>query len=405
MGRNIVVVGTLDTKGEDISFLKKRIDERGFKTLVIDAGVMRSAQYTADVSAETVAWAGGGDLDALREEGDRGKALHVMTEGVAAVVKDLNDKEQVGGIVSLGGGGGTALGTSAMRALPIGVPKVMVSTIASGNTEPYVQTTDIVMVPSIVDISGVNRISEGVYRRAAAMVCAMAEVSGQRPRGETPTSATIAASMFGNTTRAVNDARSILVNQDHEVLVFHATGIGGKTMETLLRDGYFDGVLDVTTTELADEICGGVLTAGPERLTAAGKKGIPQVVVPGCIDMCNFWGEDIPKHYEGRLFYEWNPNVTLMRTDISENGRIAELMAHNLNESVGPVEVYVPLKGFSELDIPNGPFWWPEANAAFTDTLREHLDERIPVYRMGYNVNDGAFSAALADAMARLMVK
>lgn len=405
MGKEIIVlVGSLDTKGEDYGFLREEIQERGYQTFTIDVGILGEPAYTPDISAEKVAEAAGLKLSKLREDKDRGKALEAMRKGIASITEDLHSKEDIRGIVSMGGGGGTALGTSAMRALPIGVPKVMVSTIASGDTSPYVGINDIVMIPAVVDVAGLNRISKAVYKKAAASVCAMAEVYSTESK--TAGSNLLAASMFGNTTKAVNHARSLLEQLDYEVVIFHATGTGGRTMETLIKDGYFSGVLDITTTELADEICGGELSAGPERLSAASEKGIPQIITPACIDMCNFWAEDtIPTRYKGRNFYKWNPNVTLMRTNIEENRQIAELMAKNLNKAAGPLEVYLPLKGFSELDIPEGPFWWPAANEAFTATLKEKLRKDIPIHELEYNINDQEFSSKLAEALNKLITK
>jgi len=343
-------------------------------------------------------------LDRLADliaQADRGYAMEVMTRGAAVVVKRLQEHGQIDGVISMGGGGGTAMGTSAMRSLPVGFPKLMVSTVASGDTSPYVGTSDITLMPSIVDVSGLNRISRTIFTNAAGAICGMAtgelkETSDKRPL--------IAASMFGNTTRAVDNARKIIEAAGYEVLVFHATGTGGRTMEMLIENGYFAGVLDITTTEWADELCGGVLSAGPNRLEAAGKAGIPQIVVPACIDMCNFWApETVPDKYKERLFYNWNPNITLMRTTPEENAHMGEIFAEKLNAARGPLAVFIPMGGFSEIDFPGKPFWWPEADQAFADALQSKLRSDIPLTISDLDVNHPKFSAALAQTMLEML--
>lgn len=328
MKKTIAIVGALDTKGQEFEFLKNEIEKRGCQTFVINVGVLGKPLFTPDVSAEEVALAGGVQLSILVKHEDRSEAMSVMTAGAAKIVSKYFGEGKFDGIISMGGGGGTAMGTNAMRALPVGVPKVMVSTIASGDTSAYVGTSDIIMIPSIVDVAGLNQISRTVYNNAAGAVCGMVGGEIEKSIDEKPL---IAATMFGNTTRAVENARTILEENGYEVLVFHATGTGGRTMEMLVDNGFFTGVLDITTTEWADEICGGVLSAGSGRLDAAGKAGIPQVVTPACIDMCNFWArETVPEKYNDRLFYEWNPNITLMRTTPEENQEMGEIFAENL---------------------------------------------------------------------------
>jgi uncharacterized protein (UPF0261 family) len=326
--------------------------------------------------------------------------MGVMTRGVAVVARQLYEEREIDGIISMGGGGGTVMGTSAMRALPVGFPKLMVSTVASGDVGAYVGTSDITMMPSVVDVAGINRISRMIYTNAAGAICGM--VGGEVAPGEDKP--LIAATMFGNTTKAVNHARSLLETAGYEVLVFHATGTGGRTMEALIADGYIAGVLDMTTTEWADEICGGVLSSGPTRLDAAGKAGIPQVVVPGCIDMCNFWARNtVPSRYEGRMLYEWNPNITLMRTTPEENARMGEIFADKLNAASAPVVVLIPLGGFSEVDLPGKAFWWPEADQAFVQALKGKLRTGIPVIEMQTDINDPAFSGKVAQSLLDML--
>jgi uncharacterized protein (UPF0261 family) len=332
---------------------------------------------------------------------DRGYAMEVMNRGAAVVVKKLYGELKFDGIISMGGGGGTGVAASAMRALPVGTPKLLVSTVASGDISPYVGTADITMMPSIVDVAGLNRISRTIFTNAAGAICGMVAGEVEKSPDDKPL---IAATMFGNTTRAVENARKILEAHGYEVLVFHATGTGGRTMETLIENGYFAGVLDMTTTEWADEICGGALSAGSTRMEAAAKAGVPEVVTPACIDMCNFWApETVPAKYKDRRFYRWNPNVTLMRTTVEENARMGEIFAGKLNESKGPVAVFIPMGGFSELDFPGQPFWWPEADQAFVDALYKHLRPDIPVEISDRDVNHPEFSGRAAEKLLEFL--
>ncbi len=403
MKKTVAIIGSLDTKGEEFKFLKESIEKNGLSTFVFDVGVLGDPLFEPDVRADEIAKAGGSDLDTLRKKNNRGFALDTMAAGIAVVVKEKFDQGKFDGIISMGGGGGTGVGTSGMRTLPVGVPKIMVSTVASADTSPYVGTTDIMMMPSIVDISGLNRISKIIFRNAANAISGMVlystvetNISEERPL--------IAATMFGNTTRAVNHARKIIEDAGYEVLVFHCTGTGGKTMEMLIHNDYFKGVLDITTTEWADEICGGVLSASDHRLEAAALKGIPQVVTPGCIDMVNFWGEEtVHEKYKDRLFYHWNPNVTLMRTNVEENATLGKIFAEKLNMAVAPVKVLIPLKGFAEIDAPVQPFWWPEANQAFINELTKRLKPEIEIILMDNNVNDPEFSERCATELLKLL--
>jgi len=402
MGKTIAILGSLDTKGQEYKFVKDLIEARGHRTLVIDTSVVEEPFFAPDVSRAEVAKAGGGDIQELQEKKDRGEAMKVMSAGAAAVVRKLHDEGRFDGIMSMAGSGGTSVATAAMRTLPVGVPKLMVSTVASGDVGPYVGTKDITMMPSVVDVAGFNVISRQIYANGAGAICGMVETAPP-PAEEKPL---IAASMFGNTTPAVNRARETFEEQGYEVLVFHATGTGGKTMESLIEDGYIDGVFDITTTEWADEVCGGVLSAGPTRLEAAAKTGTPQIVVPGCIDMANFWARDtVPEKYQQRNLYEWNPNVTLLRTNVEENVRMGRVFAEKLNAAQGPVAVFIPLRGVSMLDAEGELFWDPEANRAFLEALKADLRSDIPVYEMDHNVNDPEFVDALSSKLLEFMGK
>ena len=401
MAKTIAIIAALDTKNVEAQFIAQIIRDRGHRPLVIDVGVMADpAPPAPDIDAAAVAQAGGADLAALRQRGDKAGAMEAMTRGAAAIAARLYGEKRFDGIIGLGGTAGTAIGSSAMRALPLGVPKVLVSTVAAGDTRPYVGTKDLTMMYSVVDIAGVNRISARVLANAAGAVIGMVETSAPAA-GERPI---IAASMFGNTTPCVDRARAALEAAGFEVLVFHATGAGGMTMESLIDEGYVDAVFDVTTTEWADQLCGGVFSAGPTRLDAAARAGIPQVVAPGCLDMVNFWAPDtVPPQFSGRKLFRWNPNVTLMRTDIDENRELGRILAGKINQSTGPVTVMWPLKGLSQLDSEGGEFWWPEADAALYEALRKDLRPEIPVVALEANINDPQFADRAVQELLALI--
>jgi len=400
MRKTIAVIGALDTKGADFAFVKERIERRGHRALVINVSVVGKPAFKPDVPASEVAKAGGVGLKELQAKADKALAMEVMTRGVAIVVRRLADRGEIDGVLSMGGTAGTAIGTSAMRALPIGFPKVMVSTVASGDTSAYVGTRDIVMMPSIVDVAGVNRISARIYANAVGAMVGMVETKPPKVAAKP----LLAASMFGNTTPVVNRCVETMARHGYETLVFHCTGTGGRTMESLIDEGYIDGVLDITTTEWADEVAGGVFTAGPTRGDAAARRGIPQVIAPGCLDMANFWApETIPPKFKDRLFYRWNPNITLMRTTPEENAQMGRILAEKANAAKGPVAFFVPLKGVSMLDAPGKEFWWPEADQALFEAIRKHVRPGIPVIEMDNNVNDDAFADAVAGKLLEFL--
>jgi len=400
MARTVALLGTLDTKGAEYALVKRCLEERGFRTLLIDVGVLEPPAIEPDVTRREVAAAAGVAVDELAAGGDRGEAVAAMARGVEALVPRLYAEGRFQAIMALGGGGGTSVACGAMRALPLGVPKVMVSTVAGTDVSGYVGVKDIVMIPSIVDVAGINRISREVFARAVGAVCGMLET--EVPPGEDRP--LVAASMFGNTTRCVEAAKAMLEKAGYEVLVFHATGTGGRMMESLVEGGAIAGVLDVTTTEWADELVGGVLGAGPGRLEAAARSGVPAVVTPACLDMVNFWApQTIPRKFRRRKFYQHNPNITLMRTTPEECARLGEILAEKLNLSTGPVTVLIPLGGLSVIDSPGGPFWWPEADGALAEALKENLRRDIPVEEIDANVNDEVFASRCAEVLLKQM--
>ena len=402
MGKNIVVVATLDTKGNEAAFIRDQIRAKRQNPLIIDSGVQGKAAIPADITRAAVARAGGTSIRALVEGNDRGVAVAAMANGVESIVGKLYAKGEVDAIISIGGSAGTTVGTQAMRALPVGVPKVMVSTLASGDTRPYVGTKDITMMYSVVDISGLNRVSRAVFANAAAAVCAMA--SAKRTSGsDRPL---LGATMFGVTTPCVEKVRQALENPEigYETLVFHATGTGGQAMESLIRDGLIVGVVDITTTELADELVGGVLSAGPDRLEAAGKAGIPQVVCPGATDMVNFGPPDtVPGKFRSRKFHQHNPTITLMRTTARENAALGRITAEKLNKARGPAAVVLPLKGVSQIDAPGFSFHDPKADAAYRESLLKTIDaKRVLVKEVDANINDDLFAAEVVGTFLEI---
>ena len=394
----IAVLGTLDTKGEEHAFVADLIRQRGHTALVIDVGLLDPPKCKPDLTREQVAAAAGLDLAALVARRDRGAAVAAMAQAAPVLVAALAAAGKIDGIISLGGGGGTAIATAAMRALPIGFPKLMVSTLASGNTAQYLGAKDIVMFPSIVDVAGLNRISRQIFTRAAGAICGMVEARPQ-PGADKPI---IVASMFGNTTACVEHARKILEAAGYEILVFHATGTGGRTMESLIETGLVSGVLDITTTEWADELVGGFLTAGPTRLEAAARHGVPALVAPGCLDMVNFHGpETVPAKFSGRTFYQHNPQVTLMRTTPDECARLGQIIAEKLNLSRAPVTVLLPLRALSIISAPGQKFHDPAADTALFHALKTHLRPDLEILELDCAINDPAFATACAQSLLR----
>lgn len=400
MAKTVVIVGTLDTKGKEFAFIKELIEQEGLETLVVDFGVMGRPAFTPDVSRQEVATAAGGDLGYLASGERKDEAMQTMAQGLATVVAQLYEDGRLDGIIGMGGSGGTSLATTAMRTLPVGVPKLMVSTVGGGDVSAYAGTRDITFMPSIVDVAGINSISSTIYANAAGAIAGMVKM--EKP--EIETRPLITASMFGNTTDAVGQARQVVEGQGYEVLVFHATGAGGRTMESLIEDGYIVGSMDITTTELADYVCGGVFSAGPERGMAAARAGIPAVLVPGCVDMANFDGiETVPEKYRERNLYQWNPNVTLLRTNVEENRRIGEMIAAAANASEAPVAVVLPLGGVSMLDSEGNRFWDPEADRACFDAIKENVNPDVTVVEMQENINDPAFADKVANTLLEML--
>jgi uncharacterized protein (UPF0261 family) len=394
----VVLLGSLDTKGQEYEFLRNRLAGHGVDVVLIDFGVMGPPETPSDITAAEVAAAGGSNLEAIRTGGDRGDAMAIMTVGVTAICRRLLDEGRLDGAMALGGTGGTSVASAAFRSLPLGVPKMIVSTAASGNTTPYVEISDLILVPSVTDVAGLNRLLRTVIANAAA---GMAGMVLRGPLPERSTVRSIGASMFGVTTPCVAEARRQLDGDGFETLVFHMTGVGGRALEQLIREGWVDGVLDVTTTELADELVGGVFSAGPERLTGAAAMGVPQVVSVGALDMVNFGPADtVPAAFAGRRLHRHNASVTLMRTTPDECAELGRRLALRVSASTGPAAVFLPLRGISIIATPDGPFFDPEADRALFDAIRTTLDrDRVRLVEIDTHINDPVFATAMVDTL------
>ena len=405
--RTILLLGTFDTKGHEYAYVRDLIHARGHRTLLADLGILGDPLMSPDISAQEVARAGGSDLEVLRSQGDRGGAVDVMQRGASTLVPAWYAQQRFDGMLGLGGGGGTTMIAAAMRTLPVGVPKVLVSTMASGNTAPYVDVKDVTLMYSVVDIAGLNPLSRRILANAAGAICGMVESEPTTPAAaDAPPRPLVAATMFGVTTPCVTAVRGDLETSGYDVMVFHATGSGGRAMEGLIDDGYFAGVMDVTTTEWCDEVVGGTLTAGPTRLSAAGRRGVPQVVSAGALDMVNFGGiETVPAQFRDRRLYRHNATVTLMRTTADECVEIGRRIAGQLSAATGPTSLVLPLRGVSALDAPGQPFHDPEANAALFDSLRRHVASQVTVIEVDAHINDAVFARALTTAFEDIRAK
>ena len=396
--RTVLLLGTLDTKGDELAFLRERLRDAGVGVLLADVGTLEPASVEPDITREEVGAAAGVDVEALRAAGDCGAAISGMAGAAAALARRLYDEGRIHGVLSAGGSGNTAIATAAMQALPVGVPKLMVSTMAAGDTSDYVGGVDVTMMASVTDVAGINSISARILANAAGAMAGMVNAGAPQVEDGRPL---VAATMFGVTTPCVTRAREELERRGYEVLVFHATGTGGKAMEALVEGGLLSGVLDVTTTELCDDLVGGVLSAGPARLEAAGRAGVPQVVSLGALDMVNFGArESVPPKFEERNLYVHNPSVTLMRTTPEECAELGRRIAGKLAAATGPTSLFVPLGGVSMIDAEGQPFHNPEADTALFDAVREGLEgSSVELIELDANVNDEQFADAMVDKL------
>jgi uncharacterized protein (UPF0261 family) len=404
----IALVGTLDTKGPEYQWVAAQLLANGARVLVVDAGTGEPVGFSGkvDIPNQAVCQLAGSTIEALRLRNDRGSAIATMGEGAAAALSQQLAKQDLDGVLALGGSGGSSIAARAVRDLPVGLPKLIVSTMASGDVSPYVGSGDVTLMYSVVDVAGINQISRAVLGNAAAAIVAMATARRARAAGPSPDNRPlIGASMFGVTTRGVNAARARLEELGYEVLTFHATGSGGRALETLARSGFLAGVLDLTTTELADDLVGGVLSAGPDRLTAAGSSGVPQVVSLGALDMVNFGPEGtVPPRFNGRLFYMHNPTVTLMRTTTDESAELGRRVGAKLAAATSPTVLVIPRGGVSALDVEGQPFWDEEADASLFEALTGAIaNSSVEVIDDPANINDPGLARRAADKLHALI--
>ena len=393
----ILVLGCFDTKAEVFNYLRERILQMGEQIVTMNMGTMETTDaFPVDIEADAVAEAAGTILEKLRSNNDRGQAVTKMGEGAAKIIAKLVNEGGLKAAISMGGGGGTYMALSAMQSIPLGIPKLCLTTLAAKDLARPMGHKDITLMPSIVDVAGLNSIIKPIIEQAAAAICAMANCAMANVENSKKNSRkdSIAISMFGNTTACVNQCTELLEKTGYEVMAFHANGVGGATMEALIREGVFAGVLDVTTTELADELCHGVCSAGPSRLTAAAEMGIPQVVVPGCLDMVNYAEPDtVPSAYRNRQLYSWAPNVTLMRTNVAENISLGKEIAVKLEGA--NATIILPLKGLSQIDAEGDIFHNPEVNQALFNSIKENAEPGLDIIEADYHINDQAFSEIL----------
>ncbi|MEO5998386.1 MAG: Tm-1-like ATP-binding domain-containing protein [Chitinophagaceae bacterium] len=403
-GKCILMLGCFDTKGENFAFLRRCLLEQAETVITLNTGVMGTTlDFPVDFDSEQVALEAGHLIGDLRRQGDRGFAVEVMAAGAAKLVAKLITEKRIKGAIGMGGGGGTYIALSAMQTIPFGIPKLCLSTVAAKDLSRQTGNKDITLMPSIVDIAGLNSISMLLISQAAAAICAMSKVTKVK---ENTSIGTIAISMFGNTSACVDQCSVMLRERGYEVLAFHATGVGGRTMESLIREGCFDAVLDITTTELADDLCGGICSAGPGRLNAAAEMGIPQVVVPGCLDMVNFAQIDtVPVQYKNREFYQWAPDVTLMRTNKEENKILGERLVQRVKRSTAAVSILLPTLGISQVDKEGGVFFRPEIDQVLFESIKESANGSVNVIEVNAHVNDSKFAEKLVSVLLGMLEK
>ena len=402
MDKSILVIGTLDTKGDEVGYLKEQIEARGHRTIVMDVGILGEPSFQADVTHQEVAAAGGLGLDEVRAGRDRRRAVQVMTEGAIRMAQELHRAGRLSGVIAVGGGTGTHIGTGVMRALPLGVPKLMVSTVASRDMSEEVGTHDITMMHSVVDMLGLNTVSRKLLANAAGAIVGMVETEV----GLAPSRPLVGLTVFGFCTEGAMHVKPLLEARGYEMVAFHANGIGGMAMEELIEQGLISGVVDFATHEFADQLhggyCGGI---GPGRLEAAGRRGIPQVVVPGgldCIVLEFDSPETIPPQFRERKIF-WYDFRSGVRTNAEEMKVLARTIADKLNRARGPVKVVIPLCGWSEADGKGAPLHEPETNAVFVEEMKRRLNPRIELLEVDAHINEPRFAEVVVEVFDGLM--
>jgi len=399
MIRYVVILGTLDTKGAEVDFMRRVVRAEGGKPLVVDTGVLGKPTTEADIARRQVAGAAGSSIETLIQKGDKAHALVVMAEGASRLLRRLLEEGKLGGVLSVGGSRGTALSTRVMQSLPVGIPKLMVSTIASGQNTfgPYVGTKDITLMHSVADILGINAVTRPILTNAAAAIVAMSRVGVRVRRGE---KRVLSASMLGVSTALVGQIQALMTQDDCEVIAFHAVGAGGRAMEELIDDGLIEGVFDVTPGEITQHLTGSLFSAGPNRMRAAGRQGIPQIIAPGGVDFIIEGPlEELPARYRGRKIMVHTPTITLVRTSPEEMAAVARLIAERLAESTGPAAAILPLRAFGWFAREGQPLHDPEADRAFIETFRVHVPARVQVVEMDTHLN----APGVGETVVRLM--
>ena len=405
MTRSVVIIGTLDTKGPEIGYLRDRLQDLGLDTIVVDSGILgEPLGITPDIDRDTASRYGGTDIEALRNAGSRGRAVEGMRQALVALMRELLAEDRVAAAVSMGGAEGAVMGASALMVLPVGIPKVLVSPIASGHHyfDPLVGTRDMMVVHSVVDILGLNPVATTVFDNVAAAIQGMV-AHGHRLSEPEPGARYVAMTMLGNTTTAVMAAKERLEAHGYEAVIFHSNGVGGPAMEELAEAGQFVGVIDYTTNEVYDPLVGGIHDGGPDRLEVVGKLGLPQVIVPGCIDFSVWHTGTVPDELDDRPVYDHNPEYVLVRASSDEMAELGRIFARKLEPATGPVRIAVPTEGLSIPNVPDGAFWDPEADRRFLDTLRNELRDDIAVTTHAAHVNDPDFGRTVADLFVQMM--
>ncbi|MCK5485950.1 MAG: Tm-1-like ATP-binding domain-containing protein [Desulfobacterales bacterium] len=403
MEKNILLLGTMDTKGREFGYVKERIMEKGHRTIVVDAGILGTPLLAADISREKVAQAAGTDIQDLISQGKEGVAIELMTRGASSLVQELYYSGQFDGIFALGGSMGTSLATAVMRSLPLGIPKVMVSTMASSDTRPYLDNKDIVMVPSVTDIVGLNRLTKRVLTIAVGAVTGMVTADPGPIQSEKPL---IGFTLHGDLMPCMHTCKSLLEKKGYEVVIFAAVGSGGKSLEELIEKGVINGVFDLVTHEVACHLFGGLCDAGPHRLEAAGSKGVPQLIIPGKVDIISFSGKlGPPRQFKDRKTWMHNPDLGLIRLNKEEMSLVGETMVEKLNKSVGPTAVIIPKRGISGYGKGWEEFYDGEADFAFFNILKRRLKPEIRVVEVDSHINDRLFAEKATDLLDELMHK
>ena len=402
----VLLIATFDTKAEEALYLQRKIESLGCRVLSMDIGILEESGTATDINRRQVAEAGGSSIREMVASGDKGKCIDAMRKGACALSRKLYDAGEFQGVIAIGGAQGTDIGTAAMRGLPFGVPKFMVSTVASGRATfgPFVGTKDIIMMHSVADIQGVNFMTRRVFDNAAAAVCGM--VRNAADRSDQPSSRIpVALSMLGTVTQGAMRAKRLLSERGYDAIAFHQNGTGGIAMEEMIREGAFRGVLDLNLHEIGDRFVAG-LHSDPrqERLEAAGEMGIPQVIAPGSINYA-VWGPfpSLSEELKSRKYIIHNPNMTLVRLSPDELHSVGKLTAEKINRARGPTRVFIPLRGFSYPDRENLPHWEPEGNRAFIEALKAHLRPSIPLKELDAHINDPEFIDPVADAFLSMM--